>query len=65
MKQKAKNKNPQLNVAALCLLHAKISCSAIKRQRKAIKKGKREKRHGSLAAKKISFKDYPKGVVHY
>lgn len=37
-----------------------IPCSEIKRQRKAIKKGKRkrrERRHGSLAAKKISFKD--------
>lgn len=37
-----------------------IPCSAIKLQRKAIKKGKRkrrQRRHGSLAAKKISFKD--------
>lgn len=58
-KQKVKNTQP-INVAALCTLDAKYPCSAIKRQRKAIKKGKRkrrERRHGSLAAKKISFKD--------
>lgn len=59
-KQRAKNKYPQpLNVAAWCPL-PNIPCSAMKSQRKAIKKRrreKREKRQGSLAAKKISFKD--------